>query len=132
MTAPGVVPGENRGCGVTAVLVALGQPAASVEPPGKPGSFCPSKPGQAKAARLERLSVGVPVGLLRMDTLDRQNFAAPGAPGFEDFLSSFGSHPGPESMHPGAMATFRLVCSLWHYNLYAILKMDTKLYPHAL
>lgn len=92
-----------------------------------------ARPGQARQ-NLSDLSpsVCVPVGLLRVDALDGQDFAAPGAPGFEDFLSSFSSHPGPEPMHPGAMAAFRLVCSLWHDNLYAILKMDTKLYPLGL
>jgi hypothetical protein len=59
-------------------------------------------------------SVGIPVGVFGVNSLDSQDFAASGPAGFEDFLPGARSHPRPEAMHTSAVTAFWLISSFGH------------------
>jgi hypothetical protein len=52
--------------------------------------------------------------MLGMNSLDSQDFAASGPPGFEHFLPGTGSHTRPKAVHTGTVAAFWLISSFGH------------------
>jgi hypothetical protein len=52
--------------------------------------------------------------MLGMHALDSQHSATPRSPGFENFLSTAGSHARSKAVHTGSMATLGLIGSFGH------------------